>query len=85
MNAVYTVLKNSEIQMSQSFTLTYRFILSHITGQAFSRERFAAVCWWNRRLIMACIFCLQVDGFVTGGLLSGGERAYNWLLRYVSF
>ena len=34
MNAVYIVLKKSEIQMRQSFKLTYRFILSHITGQA---------------------------------------------------
>ena len=34
MNAVYTVLKKSEIQMSQSFKLTKRFSLSHITGQA---------------------------------------------------
>ena len=34
MNAVYTVLKKSEIQMSQSFKLTTRLSLSHITGQA---------------------------------------------------
>ena len=34
MNAVYTVLKKSEIHMCQSFKLTSRFSLSHITGQA---------------------------------------------------
>ena len=34
MNAVYTVLKKSEIQMSQSYKFTSRFSLSHITGQA---------------------------------------------------
>ena len=34
MNAVYTVQVTSEIQVSQSFKLTVRFTLSHITGQA---------------------------------------------------
>ena len=34
MNAVYTVLKKSQIQMNRIVKLTYRFILSHITGQA---------------------------------------------------
>ena len=35
MNAVYTSLNlKSEIQISQSFKLTERFGLSHITGQA---------------------------------------------------
>ena len=34
MNAVYTVQITSEIQVSQSFKLTERFTLSHITGQA---------------------------------------------------
>ena len=33
MNAVYTVLKKLEIQISQSFKLTLRFSFSHITGQ----------------------------------------------------
>ena len=34
MNAVYTSQKKSEIQISQSFKLTERLGLSHITGQA---------------------------------------------------
>ena len=39
--------------------------------------------WWGRvtsgggALVIGCIFCLQVDGTITGGLVSGGgEGAY---------
>ena len=30
------------------------------------------------------VFCLKEDWSLTGGLISGGEGAYNRLLRYVS-
>ena len=39
---MYTVLKKSEILMSQSFKMTLSFSLSHITGQAVP-ENFSAI------------------------------------------
>ena len=78
-------LKNQKFKWANSFNWLTDLSSLISQGRLFQITVCGSLLVESATFSTVCIFCLQVDGFITGGLLRGGERSYNWLLRYVSF